>query len=698
MIKVFLIFVLFILQAKMMTIEQAKTIKVVHLAFSNHLDVGFTAFSKEVVNKYFKNFYPKAVETSKQARDRGYRFIYTTKSWLVSLYLNCPKNLFSCPTEEEVSQFKETVKKGDITWHAFPFNSQAEYMDESLFEFGLDLTHKLDQEFNLPKKMVFGQRDVPGTTRSVIKILERKGIKGMTFGVNGGSAPPIVDPVFEWKDEVSGKSIYVLYHKGGYGSTSLESLPFINGFNRTIAFSYRGDNDGPHNFEQMIKEYENLKKLFPNAEIKGSSFDDYFTELINFKPKLNVITQEIGDTWIYGVPSDPLKNSQFRMMIKERTKCIKITKECNLNDPRIYEFSRHLLKLTEHTWGLDVKENLDFENWSKKDLYRQIEINSKYKRMEESWIDQRKYIDYALESLGNHILRRKIYEAFKRTENPKKPDLTLFNPVNFENTFQLSPELSVKFGSGSGISYLKYKDWIIADNNHKLGYFLFQSFTQLDYDKFFADYCYCPTCYWVPPDFGKPNVTKGNPFHSNTEATIVSLWRNENEFITESHLPLSLQTYYGTPQRIWTKFKFENTSIKIELIWTEKTPSRLPESLWISFNPNVNSQSWRLDKIGQIVSPFEIVKNGSRHQHGIEEGVINKNGPYTIQINSIDAPIVSPMTPTPFPSPLNHLDDKGGMHFNLYNNIWGTNYIMWYPYLKKDENSRFDFEFHFQLK
>ena len=58
---------------------------------------------------------------------------------------------------------------------------------------------------------------------------------------------------------------------------------------------------------------------------------------------------------------------------------------------------------------------------------------------------------------------------------------------------------------------------------------------------------------------------------------------------------------------------------------------------------------------------------------------------------SLDAALVSPGKPTPFPSIENLPDLEQGMHFNLHNNVWGTNYVMWWPYQKGDETIRFRF-------
>ena len=59
---------------------------------------------------------------------------------------------------------------------------------------------------------------------------------------------------------------------------------------------------------------------------------------------------------------------------------------------------------------------------------------------------------------------------------------------------------------------------------------------------------------------------------------------------------------------------------------------------------------------------------------------------------TLDASLVSPGYPTPFPN-VRHLPDLSeGISFNLANNIWGTNYIMWQPYGGQGATMRFRFE------
>ncbi len=62
---------------------------------------------------------------------------------------------------------------------------------------------------------------------------------------------------------------------------------------------------------------------------------------------------------------------------------------------------------------------------------------------------------------------------------------------------------------------------------------------------------------------------------------------------------------------------------------------------------------------------------------------------------SLDAALVSPGAPIPFPVTRTKPDLSKGMAYNLANNIWGTNYIMWQPY--ESEQSRMRFRFLLQM-
>ena len=83
----------------------------------------------------------------------GDRYIYTTHSWLVSMFLDCPLGMdLQCPNASTRAVVERAIRLGDITWHAHPHNAQYEVFDTSLLQHSFDFTHELDRRFNLPLK------------------------------------------------------------------------------------------------------------------------------------------------------------------------------------------------------------------------------------------------------------------------------------------------------------------------------------------------------------------------------------------------------------------------------------------------------------------------------------------------------------------------------------------------------------------
>lgn len=60
------------------------------------------------------------------------------------------------------------------------------------------------------------QRDVPGFTRAALPILAGQGVKAVTVGVNGGSAPPAVphNTPFIWRDTLTQTDMLAMWRPG----------------------------------------------------------------------------------------------------------------------------------------------------------------------------------------------------------------------------------------------------------------------------------------------------------------------------------------------------------------------------------------------------------------------------------------------------------------------------------------------------
>ena len=92
--------------------------------------------------------------------------------------------------------------------------------------------------------------------------------------------------------------------------------------------------------------YSRIYADFPEVErqnVIASTFDDFVAELEAAAPRLQlpVVTGEIGDTWVYGIASDPAKISEYRALLRLR----RASRERQWDDPAFKRFSRLLLKV-----------------------------------------------------------------------------------------------------------------------------------------------------------------------------------------------------------------------------------------------------------------------------------------------------------------------------------------------------------------
>jgi len=129
-------------------------------------------------------------------------------------------------------------------------NFEPELMTFGMVDAAIELTHKLDDDFGLPRKTVMSQRDVPFMSRAIIPALVRNGVDIVSVGVNGGSTPPNLPPAFIWRDEPSGTQVLVLLLQGGYGGLHLTKSSWftpmmIPGLDQAAVVDWRGDNAGP---------------------------------------------------------------------------------------------------------------------------------------------------------------------------------------------------------------------------------------------------------------------------------------------------------------------------------------------------------------------------------------------------------------------------------------------------------------------
>ena len=74
---------------------------------------------------------------------------------------------------------------------------------------------------------------------------------------------------------------------------------------------------------------------------------------------------------------------------------------------------------------------------------------------------------------------------------------------------------------------------------------------------------------------------------------------------------------------------------------------------------------------------MDVVEKGNRQMHGIDRYVDLITSGETIRISSKEAFLLNVGEAQGLNYSTNYPDKRKGVHFNLNNNLWGTNFAMW---------------------
>lgn len=743
----------------------------VHLVFMNHLDIGYngiyptTGFIANVLNRYFtvrapaacsqqpsrwhprspaarrsprcaaQVYFPQAIALAQALRLLGgvERFIYTTHPILLSLYLDCPANFtlargltLQCPDADAQAAMEAAMVRGDITWHAGPMNQQFENAgDPRLVQLSLLLAKQLAGKYGLPMPQTLSQRDVPGTTRSLIPILAAAGITTMSVGVNDAVPPPAMGglPAAVWRDPASGTQILFLQHAGGYpdvpgvspdlpGGLSRGDCVVIPGFAEALCWAFRTDNSGPPMSVSEVQGYwDILEGQFPGADIFASTYDNFTSRLLQRTDLLPVVAHEVGDTWIEGVPSDPVKMQQYREAGRALLDCIDAG-GCNVSaDSRLQHYARLLIKAPEHTWGLPgLNDNVNWTNTAF--AAARAAGASNYGDCEAAWLEQRDFfVARGYDALQDHPLAADI-QARLAALIPVRPNPTAAGYVAVPQSQWTAPMscggTSFGFdGATGGLATYTVGGVAFASPSHTLGSFAYRTYNDTDFSMTNSQYQYEYTCC-----FGQPGcAAAAHPQQMLVTGTMTDMWAAPaggdgsvcSAIVRVVPPPLAV-SYYGAPAEIWLNVSVgASGAASLGLTLMNKTATRLGETLWVAFNPApLDGYTLQMDKLSILVDPLNVTVNGSQHSHAIDSGVLYTTQPRSesayrdrvlgrdgspaaassLWISSLDVPIVSPVTAvdpaTMLPAPMAPLTGPvTGAYFALFQNVYNTNYAFY---------------------
>jgi len=673
-------------------------IRKVHIVFKTHLDIGFTDFSANVTDHFLNRYIPSALTAAREANRPGQpkRFIWTVGSFMLDLAL---RTLSGGAAED----LDDAIRRGDITYHALPFTTHSELCGRELFQAGLDIARRLDTRYG-KKTIAAKMSDVPGHTIGIVGPLADQGIEFLHIGINNVACMPTVPALFMWENR-EGQRVMVNYARGYGGLTAVE------GHDEALYFLHSDDNMGPPSQKRLHSVYKEVQARFPGAEVAASTLDAFAKSLRPLREKLPVIRQEIGDTWIHGIGTDPRKTAMLRELERlsrkwdETGTWARFTSP--LSDGRLPRaaFLEQLLLICEHTWGLDTKKFLtDFVNWTrddfdkaraadrlpdrygagtayegafrfaKREFQRLKPKNLKwhqrsYSLFEMSHQEQRDYAAQAVRLLPR-MLRDEAETVLKRAEDRMLPAPGGPGPV------VKAAQLGAYRGMLRGEEIALHTP---AGHVLLLGLPLYQETGLAAYERLEQQYLsnVSENRDWAVVDNMKPGAQHSDApwedvFHKPRLGCLSDFggaWRLEGQYDPAPRRGA------GCPEGFTLRLAPCPEGVRVSLLLYGKPANRKPEALFLPVSLK-GARELSLRKIGQWIDPSSCAERGNQRVHGMDAFEWVSGEGNRMRVTSLHAPLIAIGQPK--------LLDFGGVeafdrvYVNLYNNLWGTNYKMWY--------------------
>lgn len=672
--------------------------KKVLVVSKTHLDLGFTDYAENIRKKYIDTFIPSAVKLAQQVNtNHEKRFIWTTGSWLL-------KEALESGTDEQIMALKSAIASGNIAPHAMPFTTHTELLDYDTLDYGLSIVDALD-EIRGRKTVAAKMTDVPGHTKGIVKALAQHGIKLLHIGVNGASAIPEVPECFLWKN---GEYEVVVIYSGDYGGAFKSSF-----MDEVLYFDHTLDNHGAPSPKKVLDKFNEIQSQFPDYEITAGTMDDFADIIWGYRNKLPVYEGEIGDTWIHGAAADPYKSASLRELMRLKGEWLS-DGTMQKNSKEYIGFTDALLCVAEHTCGMDNKKFFaDYENYLKADFNRARQADKvsvhhplrdfpqnmltlvsrmagtyskgSYKLIEKSWSEQRSYINKAVSCLNSEH-KAQAEKVLARLMPVHPIDLSDCDDCRRALTYG---NWNFEMNEKGGIGYLAFGDDIIIRKNNEpvIEYF---SFSDDDYKYWLSHYTrnLKKTAHWAVGDFARPLLKYTNgKYPVGRFAYFVDKisCMNGNKLAVNLKCDNRLCEELGAPRLVQIIYTLDENGLNVSLSWFEKDASRLTEAVYMHLFPSSDNIQFR--KIDDMIEPKSAVSMGGRNLHAVFDTEIECNN-QSYKIMNYHSPLVS-IGRGKILHFDNRLEDavKDGITYVLYNNVWGTNFPLWY-----ENNAYFEFD------
>ncbi len=274
-------------------------------------------------------------------------------------------------------------------------------------------------------------------------------------------------------------------------------------------------------------------------------------------------------------------------------------------------------------------------------------------------------------------------------EEPLHIDIPQLEMASFtENGVMLQNEwISLVVDESTGVITSLYdrknqKEWVSPYQEVGFGGYTYNVYGKEAMLKFMKDYAYDLTD-WYVNDFGKagyPRVSGREYAYHNIQVSVENRPSWGQIQIEACPDPESYQEF-GNAKSIKCTISLNRHQRMIDITYDlmEKEESPFAEGGYFSFPLNASNPEYRIQKMGAVINPLiDVQKDANMHFHSLDKWIdVTDDDGTGISFIPIDTPLVSIDKKGVYQFSSSFTPKEPILHFNAFNNQWGTNFPQW---------------------
>jgi alpha-mannosidase len=225
---------------------------------------------------------------------------------------------------------------------------------------------------------------------------------------------------------------------------------------------------------------------------------------------------------------------------------------------------------------------------------------------------------------------------------------------------------------------INHKEWAV---DGRFGQYEYDVYGKEEIIDFVKTYAY-DLMDWYINDFGKPGYPRISHKKYDPQLTNVQILNGENWGTIKITYTSPLESFkeYGNGEGITVTIRLEDTQsfADIEVTVDQKAASSFAESGHFTFALKADHPNYRFQKLGSVVNPLKDIEKGANSRlHCASHWIDVQEDEAGLAFIPFDTPLFSIGEKGIYQYSKEYIPQQAILHFNLFNNQWGTNFPQW---------------------